>query len=225
MSVDNTLDWMTKNFAGFFLSFIPYSVIINVINIASASINFLNLIFEQSKGTYNAIVNSFSPTCVFFYKYNSMYIPVVHRGSEIPPIYGEYEWIYYTDEHCFHSKNSVESDRLRRFDYLGGTLIQSTTDGSTYFDITEWLSEQRIQGPTNEVPLQVLVAAWAHTNETSVLHTFEGYKLVFMTLEDDSMIFCVQTGERLPNDTEDDAEEVEEAAEEAAEASTEPKQN
>jgi hypothetical protein len=197
MTVDTMLDSLSNKVGAFLISFIPYSVVLSLVNLYFGVIMFLKRILAQGQVTFRAVTNSFYPTRLFFYKYDSMYVPVVHRGAEIPPIYGDYEWIYKADESSFISMSPEATTKARRFPYLGGTLIDNSGSNISYIDITDWLSEQRIFSHSDEVPLQLIVAAWAHVNENSVKHRFEGYKIMFMTLDGDEVIFNVSTGEQV----------------------------
>jgi len=154
------------------------------------------LVAKQSTLTYTAIVESFEEKILYFFKYGSIYIPMVFPVSTKPLILGDVAWAYYNDHSTFYCIEEP-TDIVQHLSYIGASLecIDLTTNTQVFIkDMSEWIQDQYIQGPVEKLPLQVLVSAWGYCSKTPLNHTYEGYVLTLMDLEGNEIQIDLESG-------------------------------
>jgi hypothetical protein len=152
----------------------------------------------QINRTFTAIVDSFHKEIIYFYEDRNNYYPfatVLRKKTHL--FSGHYEWIYDVQAKQF-IHNSVVDLRSHRIPYLGASLtyrIPELTDPSwrtcDVGDLSEWIADQTILAPTNELPFQVLVIAWAYCNNVSLIFDFKGYTLTVMNEDGDEIAYSL----------------------------------
>jgi hypothetical protein len=152
----------------------------------------------QINRTCTAIVDSFHKEIIYFYEDGNTYYPFATVLREKTHLFsGQYEWAYDVQAKQF-IHNSVVGLRSHRIPYLGASLtyrIPELRDPSwrtcDFGDLSEWMADQTILAPTNELPFQVFVIAWAYCNNISLIFDFKGYTLTVMNEEGDEITYSL----------------------------------
>jgi len=143
----------------------------------------------QSLLTFEAIAKSFEEESLYFLKYNTFYVPIPLHTSTQPILSAPVEWIYYVGSSKF-IYTGEQITLTKRLPYIGACLyLEDTLLG----DMSEWIQDQKAN--IENVPLQVLVCAWAYNTKLSLQHTYEGYTLVLMDLEGEEYEYRLATEE------------------------------
>jgi hypothetical protein len=151
--------------------------------------------------TFEAIAKSFEEESLYFLKYDRFYVPIPLHTSTQPILSGPVDWIYYTSTSKF-IYTDAQITLTKRLPYIGACLYLNDT---LVGDMSEWIQDQTSN--VENVPLQVLVCAWAYKAKVSLQHNYEGYTLTVMDLEGEEYEYDVSTEELI--------EELEELVESA----------
>lgn len=161
----------------------------------------------QFNRTLTAVIDSFHTEVIFFYEENGKYYPYPAVLRDTDHIFlKNYDWSYNVHEKQF-LHNSIDEHALSKYriPYLGASLTYEDPDfvelsqGSrTIGDLSEWIAEQTILGESNNVPLQVLVAAWAYCNRIPLIFGWKGYVLTVMNEDGDEISFSLSEFEDEP---------------------------
>lgn len=156
----------------------------------------------QINRTFTAVMYSFCPETILFLEDDEhTYFPVVSFGKRADErrgmITGYYEWSYDVSKQQF-IHNASETHRTFRLPYLGASLSGSysvfgigSTEPFDVGDLSEWIAEQTVVASTNQVPLQVLVYAWAHCNKNNITLGCKYHTLTVMNEEGDEVSYSL----------------------------------
>lgn len=169
----------------------------------------------QFNRTFTAVMYSFCPETILFLEDDEhTYFPVVSFGKRADEsrgmITGYHEWVYDVSKQQFIHKAS-ETHRTFRLPYLGASLSCSylvvgfgSTESFDVGDLSEWIAEQTVVASTNQVPLQVLVYAWAHCNKHNITLGCKYYTLTVMNEDGDEVSYSL-THDDTDSESDDDA--------------------
>ena len=152
----------------------------------------------QMNRTVTAIVDSFYPEIILFYEDNNNHYPIVTvRRDKSHVLTGHHIWTYDIAKQRFYDELCVEP-RSFRLPYLGASLtytFPNIEDGSTRTisigDLSEWIADQTIVSESKDLPLQVLVTAWAYSQRISLAFGYKGYVLTVMTEDGDEVSYSL----------------------------------
>jgi hypothetical protein len=153
-----------------------------------------NCIYQFNRSLI-ALIDSFHKEVIYFYEDGTQYYPVPTVLREKPAfLTGNSTWTYDVKEKQFIQSPQVDA-RKYRIPYLGASLTYTVYEPdaitSTVGDLSEWIADQTILSSTNELPLQVLVAAWAYCNRVPLFVGFKGYTLTVMNEEGDEISYSL----------------------------------
>lgn len=156
----------------------------------------------QFNRTLTACIHSFCHETIFFLEDDHLtYFPVLSYGvsadEQRSMITGYYEWSYDVSKQQFIHKGS-ETHRAFRLPYLGASLRCScsvfglgSTDMIEAGDLSEWIAEQTVVASTNQVPLQVLVYAWAYCTKHNITLGCKWHELTVMNEDGDEVSYSL----------------------------------
>ena len=154
----------------------------------------------QFNRTFTALVDSFRVQVIYFYEENTTFYPyptVLHATYNL--FLQSYEWSYDIQEKEF-IHNTIHDKDLQKYHipYLGASLtyqnpelIESSQETMIVGDLSDWISEQTILGESNNVPLQVLVYAWAYCNRIPLIFGLKGYVLTVMNEDGEEISYSL----------------------------------
>lgn len=154
----------------------------------------------QWNRTFSAIIDSFHTEVIYFYEENDNYYPYPSVLRDTYHIFlKNYDWSYDVHEKQFiHNAIDEHSVSKYRIPYLGASLtyqdpefVELSQGANTVGDLSEWISEQTILGESNNVPLQVIVSAWAYCNHIPLIFGWKGYVLTVMNEDGDEVSYSL----------------------------------
>ena len=156
-----------------------------------------NCVYQFNR-SLTALIDSFHKEVIYFYEDGIQYYPVPTVLREKPEfLTGNSTWTYDVKEKQFIEAH-LDTSRKHRIPYLGASLTYripevdtNTQQPYTVGDLSEWIADQTIRSSTNELPLQVLVAAWAYCNRVPLMVGFKGYTLTVMNEEGDEISYSL----------------------------------
>lgn len=157
----------------------------------------MHSLYEQGQRTARAIKLSFKDELISFLPYNSLYIPIAHPVGEVPLVFGQSEWLYDVTKETFFPSQVEDNTTKQRIPYLGATLtyqVPGQEEPTFVGDLSSWLGFQFVWSPNGLLPLQVLVAAWAHSEGKSLYYDYKGYILNVMTEDLEEKRYDLSTG-------------------------------
>lgn len=169
MPIDQTIEAISNSIFSFVLWLLPTSVISKSISVYLTTTETLSKVYSQVCKTSGAIKDSFDSPLLAFFKYDSLYLPVVVNSnaqySTLP------SWTYTADTKEFTIPNTEEIQiRAFRLPFLSASLVYKKNGTETVIgDMSEWIGEQTVYAPDGTVPLQVLVGAWMYSKEPPTL--------------------------------------------------------
>jgi hypothetical protein len=118
---------------------------------------------------YRSVQNAFHSVQLRFYFHDEKHIPHIARHHEPYPLiqHGDLAWVYNPHEKEFVHVVTEEYSR-KSLGILGATLCFAKQPHVVRGDLSEWISEAKVQGADAFVPYDVLVAAWCHDTEQSL---------------------------------------------------------
>jgi hypothetical protein len=152
----------------------------------------------QFNRTFTAIVDSFHPEIILFYEDGNHHYPIATvRRTKSHVITGNHVWTYDISTQTFHREDCIES-RSFRLPYLGASLtytftnIDDVTERTIQLgDLSEWIAEQTVVADTKDLPLQVLVTAWAYSQRIPLEIGYNGYILTVMNEDGDEVSYSL----------------------------------
>jgi hypothetical protein len=158
----------------------------------------------------NAILETFDNEFIYYLHYDPYYIPFIHRKSRFLFLKGNIEWTYSVNDSIFFNHFTEDDEpQLYNINYIGASL-RYYVNNSNYIsigDMSEWLLDQKVSINTKQIPLQVLVSAWAYSSGISLNHNYISYVVTIMDLEGNEHYYDLQHGvEYLPEDMKDHTE-------------------
>jgi len=203
MSVDDTLDTINQN-AGKFVRWcivqVSYYSIPIFLRLYSSLLLSCNAMKRQARLTKNAVLKSFERETLYFLNYGVHYVPIRAVSSESPFLCKNVKWTYSIETSTFYEIETISDSRISssHLPYLGASL---RSDSGSLGDMSEWIQDQIVHSKLNgSVPFQVLVAAWALTNDIGFDYTYTGYILTVMNTDGEEVEYDVLTGEQLSSE-------------------------
>ncbi len=152
----------------------------------------------QFNRTVTAIVDSLHPEIIVFYEDGQNHYPIATvRRDKHHVLTGHHSWTYDIFNKTFHDEFCV-GPRSLRIPYLGASLsytFPNPDDGAersiSIGDLSDWIADQTIRADTKELPIQVLVAAWAYTQRIPLMIGYKGYVLTVMTEDGDEVSYSL----------------------------------
>ena len=190
--IESRLDFITTtitNTIAWVLFKLPVYSVPYLLSMYTYILSFSLSLKTQSLLTLEAIAKSFEEESLYFLKYDTFYVPIPLHTSTQPILSGPAEWIYYTNTSKF-IYTDAQITLIKRLPYIGACLYLNDT---LVGDMSEWIQDQKAN--IENVPLQVLVCAWAYNAKVSLQHTYEGYTLVVMDLEGEEYEYNLSTEE------------------------------
>ena len=189
---ESTLDSITlfiANSMAWVLFKLPVYSVPYLLSIYTYILSFSLSLKTQSLLTLEAIAKSFEEESLYFLKYNIFYVPIPLHTSTQPILSAPVEWIYYTGSSKF-IYTGEQITLTKRLPYIGACLY---LDDTLLGDMSEWIQDQKTN--IENVPLQVLVCAWAYNQKISLEHTYQGYTVTLMDLEGEEYEYLLTTEE------------------------------
>jgi hypothetical protein len=196
-SVDGQVDWF---FACFIvpLRFLAAHVLPASMAAYVYAMELWRQFVTQFNRTVTAILDSFHPEIIIFYEDEQHHYPIATvRRDKHHVLTGHHSWTYDISNQTFHDEFCVEPRSLR-IPYLGASLsytFPNPDDGVersiSIGDLSDWIADQTIRADTNELPIQVLVTAWAYTRRIPLMIGYKGYVLTVMTEDGDEVSYSL----------------------------------
>lgn len=169
----------------------------------------------QFNRTVTAMIDSFHNERIYFYDDGALYYPIVITNRNRQRLFtGNHSWTYDVQKKQFIHEDYDGVTRTHRIPYLGASLLYTIPDVGTcrqvqVGDLSEWIGEQTIQSSTNELPLQVLVSAWAYCQQLSIVVGYKGYQLTVMNEDGDEVSYSLSVNVNVDADESKDETEYE----------------
>lgn len=155
------------------------------------------IILRQTTHTIHAIVDSFKPDVIIFYKEGNMFYPSVEKKNTLRKfMIGDAKWSYDVSKNRFTNLDTTGGEFANHSIAFLGASVSHVLDDSSHFlgDLSEWILDQTVWSDSDDVPFQVIVGAWAYCHNISLHYNYPGHTFTVMTLDGDEKTFDLQTG-------------------------------
>jgi hypothetical protein len=133
---------------------------------------------HQAIVTGKAIYHSFSNPIYLFHKVNNTYVLNVCNSRTRQTTMTPHEWEYNPKTKQFLSHHFSENDTTYSIPYLGASVSYNLNGTMEQIcDMSEWISEQKIVAPNNNLPLQVLVGTYLYLARNMKIYDYTNYVL------------------------------------------------
>jgi hypothetical protein len=157
-------------------------------------------LLRQTTRIIQAIQDSFKNDTIIFYQESNIYYPSVEKEHALRKfMIGDAKWVYRVAENLFVNLDTSGGEfRTHSIPFLGAS-VSRTVDHSTHFlgDLSEWILDQTVWSNSEDVPFQVIVAAWAYCHRISLHYNYPGHTFTVMTMDGDEKMFDLQSGQEL----------------------------
>lgn len=197
-SVDENIDTSLNTFFNWISFRIPMLLFPVFLTVYAKTLDMYSRFCAQSTRVIQSIFDSFKHEVISFTKYGDVYVPFVHyQGKETILHNYQSPWVYDTNTSNFTSYECTK--HFSHLPYLGAAVSYTGNGEFDYsYDMTEWISNQSVTSTDAFVPFQVIVAAWAQTNNLTFYSSdYSGYRITVMTLHGEEETYDLATGEKL----------------------------
>lgn len=157
-------------------------------------------LLRQTTRIIHAIHDSFKNDTIVFYQQSNIYYPSVEKEHALRKfMIGDAKWVYHVAEKLFVNLDTSGGEFTNHSIPFLGASVSRTEDDSTHFlgDLSEWILDQNVWSNSEDVPFQVIVAAWAYCHGISLHYNYPGHTFTVMTMDGDEKTFDLQTGQEL----------------------------
>ncbi len=155
---------------------------------------------RQTIRIIQAIQDSFKNDTIIFYHESNIYYPSVEKEHALRKfMIGDAKWIYRVAEKRFINLDTNGDEFTNHSIPFLGASVSRTVDNSVHFlgDLSEWILDQTVWSNSEDVPIQIIVAAWAYSHGVSLHYNYPGYTFTVMTMDGDEKMFDLQSGQEL----------------------------
>ena len=177
-----SIDTYAERFQNMILSWIPPSVIPYLLRFIVACSLLLETVYHQAITTGTSIYHSFCNPVFLFHKINGTYVLNVCNSRTRYQTMTPHEWEYNPTTKQFISHQFSTNDTTYSIPYLGASISYNLNGVlEPICDMSEWISEQKVVAPNNNLPFQVLVGTYLYLNRNMRIYDYTNYVLQVTT--------------------------------------------